>query len=67
MPPAALTCSTASFMPLVAGTPQDLIGPERSIWVPITISVSVIPWVLNCAEAGVVARPHSATMTPIGR
>src|SRR5882672_1572647 len=43
MPPAALTSSTAIFMPVETGTPQTLIGPDRSWWVPITISVAEIP------------------------
>src|SRR5258708_722644 len=43
MPPAALTSSTAIFMPLETGTPQTLIGPDRSWWVPITISVAEMP------------------------
>src|SRR5712671_3080519 len=43
MPPAALTSSTAIFMPLETGTPQTLIGPDKSWWVPITISVAEMP------------------------
>src|ERR1700731_3653723 len=43
MPPAALISSTAIFMPLETGTPQTLIGPDRSWWVPITISVGEMP------------------------
>src|SRR3977135_3278046 len=43
MPPAALTSSTAIFMPLETGTPQTLIGPDRSWWVPITISDAEMP------------------------
>src|ERR1700730_5250949 len=43
MPPAALISSTAIFMPLETGTPQTLIGPDRSWWVPITISVDEMP------------------------
>src|SRR5260370_15594871 len=43
MPPAALISSTAIFMPLETGTPQTLIGPDRSWWVPITISVAEMP------------------------
>ncbi len=55
MPPAALISSTAIFMPLETGTPQPLIGPDRSWWVPITISVAEMPWlvVLVWANAGV--------------
>src|SRR3954449_7254574 len=30
-------------MPLETGTPQTLIGPDRSWWVPITISVAEMP------------------------
>src|SRR3954466_15587560 len=43
MPPAALISSTAIFMPFETGTPQTLIGPDRSWWVPITISVAEMP------------------------
>src|SRR3954449_2214118 len=43
MPPAALISSTAIFMPLDTGTPQTLIGPDKSWWVPITISVGEMP------------------------
>src|ERR1700704_3348427 len=43
MPPAALISSTAIFMPLETGTPQTLIGPDRSWWVPMTISVAEMP------------------------
>src|SRR6266700_7770289 len=43
MPPAALISSTAIFMPLETGTPQTLIGPDKSWWVPITISVAEMP------------------------
>src|SRR4051812_22773075 len=43
MPPAALISSTAIFMPLETGTPHTLIGPERSWWVPITISFAEMP------------------------
>src|SRR6267143_3049706 len=64
MPPAALTSSTAIFMPLETGTPQTLIGPDRSWWVPITISVAEIPSLVTlvCADAGrwVSARAPSA-------
>src|SRR3979490_1004359 len=43
MPPAALISSTAIFMPLETGTPQTLIGPDRSWWVPMTISLAEMP------------------------
>src|ERR1700682_1050913 len=42
-PPAALISSTAIFMPLETGTPHTLIGPDKSWWVPITISVAEMP------------------------
>jgi hypothetical protein len=43
MPPAALISSTAIFMPLETGTPQTLIGPDKSWWVPMTISLAEMP------------------------
>src|ERR1700704_1030142 len=43
MPPAALISSTAIFMLLETGTPQTLIGPDRSWWVPMTISLAEMP------------------------
>src|SRR5664279_2115829 len=43
MPPAALISSTAIFMPLETGTPHTLIGPDKSWWVPTTISVAEMP------------------------
>src|SRR3954454_16197971 len=54
MPPAALISSTAIFMPLDTGTPHTLIGPDRSWWVPITISVGEMPSLVTlvCARAG---------------
>src|SRR3954451_14356874 len=54
MPPAALISSTAIFMPLETGTPHTLIGPDRSWWVPITISVGEMPSLVTlvCARAG---------------
>src|SRR4051794_10094063 len=60
MPPAALTSSTAIFMPLETGTPHPLIGPDRSWWVPMTISVAEMPSLVTlvCALAG---RQVSAT------
>src|SRR6266567_9354137 len=53
-PPVALISSTAIFMPLETGTPQPLIGPDRSWWVPMTISFAEIPSLVTlvCAAAG---------------
>src|SRR5215510_362823 len=61
MPPAALISSTASFMPLLTGTPQPLMGPDRSWWVPIVISSAEIPWLVTlvCANAGAAANASS--------
>src|SRR4051812_38083264 len=66
MPPAALTSSTAIFMPLETGTPQPLIGPERSWWVPITISVAEIPSLVTlvCAAAGKWVSARALTARP---
>src|ERR1700733_10128827 len=66
MPPAALISSTASFMPLLTGTPQPLIGPERSWCVPITISSAEMPWfvTLVCANAGAAASASAAPARP---
>src|ERR1043166_6089182 len=50
MPPAALISSTAIFMPLETGTPHTLIGPDRSWWVPITISVGEMPSLVTLAS-----------------
>src|ERR1700680_2677985 len=51
-------------MPLATATPQPLIGPLRSWWVPRAISVSVMPWfvTLVCAPAEPAA---SASAAPI--
>src|SRR5258708_679836 len=69
-PPAALLSSTAIFMPLETGTPQPLIGPDRSWWVPITISLAEMPSLVTLvwAAAGrwvsaraLTARPHATS------
>src|SRR5262245_50280950 len=41
-------------MPSVEPTPQALTGPERAVWVPIRISVSVTP---SSASAGAASAP----------
>src|SRR4030081_1059597 len=66
MPPAALISSTAIFMPLETGTPQTLIGPDRSWWVPMTISVAEIPSVVTLvwAEAGRWVSTRALTARP---
>src|SRR3978361_679730 len=66
MPPAALTSSTAIFIPLETGTPQTLIGPDRSWWVPITISFAEMPWsvTLVCAAAGKQVSARALTARP---
>src|SRR5229473_3587877 len=66
MPPAALTSSTAIFMPLDTGTPQTLIGPDRSWWVPITISVAEMPSLVTLvwAAAGSWVSARALTARP---
>src|SRR3981081_1610236 len=66
MPPAVLTSSTAIFMPLETGTPQTLIGPDRSWWVPITISLAEMPSLVTLvwAAAGRVGSAGAPTARP---
>src|ERR1700716_3709531 len=66
MPPAALTSSTAIFMPLETGTPQTLIGPDRSWWVPITISDAEMPSLVTLvwAAAGRQVSARALTARP---
>src|SRR3954447_16511279 len=67
MPPAALISSTAIFMPLETGTPQTLIGPDRSWWVPITISLAEMPSLVTLvwAAAGRWVSARALTARPI--
>src|SRR5512140_707742 len=66
MPPAALISSTAIFMPLETGTPHTLIGPDRSWWVPMTISVAEMPSLVTlvCAAAGRWVSARAPTARP---
>ena len=43
MPPAAWASSQRIRTPLTAETPRMAVGPERSLWLPMTISESVMP------------------------
>src|SRR5690242_9766710 len=74
MPPAVLISSTAIFMPFDTGTPQALIGPDRSWWVPSTISVAEMPslvtlvWAIagSCVSASApIARPNALSVFDI--
>src|ERR1700712_1261573 len=66
MPPAALISSTAIFMPLETGTPHTLIGPDRSWWVPMTISVAEMPSLVTLvwAAAGRQVSARALTARP---
>src|ERR1700716_4452632 len=66
MPPAVLTSSVAIFMPLETGTPQTLIGPDKSWWVPITISVADMPSLVTLvwAAAGSWVSARALTARP---
>src|SRR5450432_790718 len=63
MPPAALISSTAIFMPLETGTPQTLIGPDRSWWVPITISVAEMPSLVTLVWAAAGRQVSASALT----
>src|SRR4051812_1733572 len=66
MPPAALISSVAIFMPLETGTPQTLIGPDRSWWVPMTISFAEMPSLVTLvwAAAGSPVSARALTARP---
>src|SRR6202790_1866001 len=66
MPAGALISSAAIFMPLETGTPQTLIGPDKSWWVPITISVAEMPSLVTLvwAAAGRWVSASALTATP---
>src|SRR6476659_6925854 len=66
MPPLALISSTAIFMPLETGTPQTLIGPDKSWWVPMTISLAETPSLVTLvwAAAGSWVSARALTARP---
>src|SRR4029077_13627235 len=66
MPPAALISSTAIFMPLETGTPQTLIGADKSWWVPMTISFAEMPSLVTLvwAAAGRWVNARALTARP---
>src|SRR3979409_2060630 len=54
-------------MPLETGTPQTLIGPDKSWWVPITISPAEMPSLVTLvwAAAGRWVSARALTARPI--
>src|SRR4051794_10265909 len=60
MPPFALTSSNSRRMALALLTPWIAVTPDRSVTVPMRISVSVTPWVGPAANANAAADMDNA-------